>query len=313
MCQFSCPIRFFHWHDVGVVALPSSLTDRVELVRQSLAEALQQRVIGDNAEEKRNSIMFAEGPRWFSLDRPIHHVHSDASMFIGGMRALLLQSLHPLAMAGVAQHSDYRNDPWGRLQRTADFLAVTTFGPADLAQLTIDRIKAVHRTVVGTASDGRAYAASDPHLLRWVHIAEVDSFLRAHQTYGARPLTAAEADGYVEDMAVIARALDVPAPPVSVRGLRDQLAMFRPELKSTKEARDVARYLLIEPPIDLAARVPYSLIAAAAVATLPVWARADLRLPYLPVTERAIVRPIGNAIASTLRWATAINVPTSDD
>jgi uncharacterized protein (DUF2236 family) len=296
-----------------MVALPLALTDRVEAVRHALAQALQQRVIGDNAEEKRNAIMFSEGPRWFAADRPIHRVHSDSSMFIGGMRALLLQSLHPLAMAGVAQHSDYRNDPWGRLQRTADFLAATTFGPAHQAQLTIDRIKAVHRTVTGNARDGRPYSASDPHLLRWVHVAEVDSFLRAHQTYGAHPLTEHEADMYVEDMAVIARALGVPAPPVSVRGLRDQLAMFRHELQSTPEARDVARYLLIEPPIDLTTRIPYSLIAAAAVATLPVWARAELRLPYLPVTERAVVKPIGHLIASTIRWATAVNAPTSVD
>jgi len=282
-------------------------------VRQALADALQERVIGDNADEKRNAVMFAEGPRWFDEFRPIFRVHSDASMFIGGMRALLLQSLHPLAMAGVAQHSDYRNDPWGRLQRTADFLATTTFGPADLAEQTINRIKAVHKTVVGTASDGRAYSASDPHLLRWVHVAEVDSFLSAHQTYGAHPLTNEEADQYVADMAVIAHKLGVTAPPTSVRGLRDQLAMFRPELKSTTESRDVSRYLLLEPPLDVAARIPYSLIAAAAVAILPAWARADLRLPYLPITERAIFRPIGNVIASTIRWATSINAPTSAD
>lgn len=282
-------------------------------MRQALADALQERVIGDNADEKRNAVMFAEGPRWFDEFRPIFRVHSDASMFIGGMRALLLQSLHPLAMAGVAQHSDYRNDPWGRLQRTADFLATTTFGPADLAEQTINRIKAVHKTVVGTASDGRAYSASDPHLLRWVHVAEVDSFLSAHQTYGAHPLTNEEADQYVADMAVIAHKLGVTAPPTSVRGLRDQLAMFRPELKSTTESRDVSRYLLLEPPLDVAARIPYSLIAAAAVAILPAWARADLRLPYLPITERAIFRPIGNVIASTIRWATSINAPTSAD
>jgi uncharacterized protein (DUF2236 family) len=296
-----------------MATLPASLTERVQVVRQALADALQERVIGDNADEKRNAVMFAEGPRWFDESRPIFQVHSDASMFIGGMRALLLQSLHPLAMAGVAQHSDYRNDPWGRLQRTADFLATTTFGPADLAEQTINRIKAVHKTVVGTASDGRAYAASDPHLLRWVHVAEVDSFLSAHQTYGAYPLTNEEADQYVADMAVIAHKLGVTAPPTSVRGLRDQLAMFRPELKSTTESRDVSRYLLLEPPLDVAARIPYSLIAAAAVAILPAWARADLRLPYLPVTERAIFRPIGNVIASTIRWATSINAPTSAD
>ena len=100
-------------------------------------------------------------------------------MFAGGLRALLLQSLHPLAMAAVAEHSDYRGDPWGRLQRTSYFLAVTTFGPASDAQQAVDRVRAVHQHVTGTAPDGRPYRASDPHLLPWVHIAETDSFLRA--------------------------------------------------------------------------------------------------------------------------------------
>lgn len=288
---------------------PSSaaLTERVESVRRAIADALRDRVVGDNAEEKREAIMTASGPRWFGPDRPIHIVHTDASMFIGGMRALLLQSLHPLAMAGVAQHSDYKADPWGRLQRTADFLATTSFGPADVAEQTIARIRKVHSYVHGTASDGRPYSASDPHLLRWVHVAEVDSFIAAHRAYGSEKLSEATYDGYVEDMAVIARKLGVTAPPTSVQGLRDQLFMFRGELHATPESRDVARYLLLTPPLPLATRIPYSLISAAAIAILPAWARADLRLPYLPVTERAVLRPIGQVITSTIRWATAID------
>jgi uncharacterized protein (DUF2236 family) len=290
-----------------VPEIPAPLASQVTVVREAIANALRDRVIGDNADAKRDAIMFAPGPRWFGEDRPLRRVHSDSSMFIGGMRALLFQSLHPLAMAGVAQHSDYRNDPWGRLQRTADFLAATSFGPADVAQQTIERIKAVHTRVTGTASDGRAYSASDPHLLRWVHVAEVDSFLVAHQTYGANPLTPSECDDYVEDMAVIARALGVPAPPTSGQGLRDQINMFRHELHGTPESRDVARYLLIEPPLDMVSRIPYSLIGAAAVAILPAWARADLRVPYLPLTERVVVKPIGTLVASTIRWATSID------
>jgi uncharacterized protein (DUF2236 family) len=293
---------------------PSSapLTERVESVRRAIADALRDRVVGDNAEEKREAIMAASGPRWFGPDRPIHTVHTDAAMFIGGMRALLLQSLHPLAMAGVAQHSDYKADPWGRLQRTADFLATTSFGPADVAEQTIARIRKVHSYVHGTASDGRPYSASDPHLLRWVHVAEVDSFIAAHRAYGAEKLSEATYDGYVEDMAVIARKLGVTAPPTSVQGLRDQLFMFRGELQATPESRDVARYLLLTPPLPLATRIPYSLISAAAIAILPAWARADLRLPYLPVTERAVLRPIGQVITSTIRWATAIDQPFTE-
>ena len=279
----------------------------MEQIRLALAGALRDRVIGDNAEEKQAAIMLAPGERWFGPDRPIRIVHSDASMFIGGMRALLLQSLHPLAMAGVAQHSDYRNDPWGRLQRTADFLAVTTFGPADLAQLTVDKVRVIHSRVKGVASDGRPYSATDPHLLRWVHVAEVDSFLSTYRTFGATPLTDEQADGYVADMAIIASKLGVPAPPTSVQSLNDQLNMFRHELKSTPESRDVVKYLLLQPPIDLTARVPYSLISAAAVATLPVWARTDLRLPWLPVTEKLVLKPIGSLVTSTIRWATGVD------
>ena len=286
-----------------VSTLPSALSDRVEAVRAAIAEALRQRVIGDGAEEKQAAIMLTPGPRWFASDRPIHRVHSDSSMFIGGMRALLLQALHPLAMAGVAQHSDYKTDPWGRLQRTADFLAATSFGPEDIAQMAVDRVKVVHQRVVGTTRDGQTYSANDPHLLRWVHVAEVDSFLKAHQEYGEHPLTDSESDEYVADMAVIASKLGVPAPPTSVRGLRDQLSMFRHEVRSTPESQDVVRYLLLQPPLPATALVPYSLIGAAAVALLPAWARAELRLPYLPVTERVVIKPIGSAIASTIRWA----------
>ena len=118
-------------------------------------------------------------------------VHADAAMFPGGVAALLLQSLHPLAMAGVAGHSGYRGDPWGRLQRTSHFLATTTFGTVEDAEATIARVRGIHERVRGKDPRGRAYRASDPHLLRWVHVAEAHSFLTAHQRYALEPLTAA--------------------------------------------------------------------------------------------------------------------------
>jgi uncharacterized protein (DUF2236 family) len=252
--------------------------------------------------------MDAPGERWFDVDRPIRVVHSDATMFIGGLRALLVQALHPLAMAGVAQHSDFRNDPWGRLQRTADFLAATTFGPADLAAATIARINHVHSFVKGTTTDGIPYSARDPHLLRWVHIVEAESFLSTYQRYGARKLTQSERDGYVEDMARIASELGVTAPPRSERALRDQLNMFRGELRTTDESRDAVRYLLLEPPLEYPARAAYGVLAAATIATLPRWSRPLLQLPYLPLTERAVLRPLGQAVTSAFRWITQ---PTS--
>ncbi len=224
-------------------------------------------------------------------------------MFVGGLRALLFQSLHPLAMAGVAQHSDYRHDPWGRLQRTADFLAATTYGPGSEAQRAVEVVHRVHERVVGTAPDGRPYAANDPHLLAWVHLAELDSFLAAHDRYGERPLRRDERDEYVANAALVASALGVVAPPTSVRELRDQLRAFRPELRGTAEARDAARYLLLQPPMPLGARPAYGLIAAAAVALMPAWTRWPLRLPWLPVTEAVALRPAGDVVTRTLRWA----------
>ncbi len=273
-------------------------------VRSWLGEQIRARVVGPEASTRHAELFDADEPGWFTDDAPIRRVHADASMFVGGFRALLFQSLHPLAMAGVAQHSDYRRDPWGRLQRTADFLAATTFGPATEAQRAVDRVHRVHRRVVGVAPNGEPYAANDPHLLEWVHIAELDSFLAAHDRYGDEPLVGDERDRYVAEAAVVARALGVVDPPETEAHLRLRLAAFRPELRGTREARDAAQYLLLRPPLSLAARAPYALIAGAAVALMPAWTRVPLRLPWLPVSESLALRPAGEIITRTLRWAT---------
>jgi len=272
--------------------------------RSWLGDQVRTRVIGP--ESTRHAELFdSDEPGWFADDAPIRRVHADASMFIGGLRALLLQSLHPLAMAGVAEHSDYRRDPWGRLQRTADFLTATTFGPASQAQRAVDVVKRVHRRVVGTTRDGRAYSANDPHLLEWVHIAELDSFLAAHDRYGVARLVGAERNRYVAEAGVVAAALGVLDPPATEAQLRERIAEFRPELRGTREARTAARYLLLQPPLPLAARVPYGMIAGAAVALMPAWTRLPLGLPWLPVSETVALRPAGDAVTRTLRWATA--------
>ena len=270
-----------------------------------LGEELLQRVAGEDGLARRDEIRYAPGPRWFTPDRPIQRVHADAAMFLGGLRALLLQSLHPLAMAGVAGHSGYKGDPWGRLRRTSDFLVATTYGSAADAEEAVARVRAVHDRVRGTTPDGQPYAANDPHLLRWVHLAEVDSFLAAYQRYGEQPLNAEERDRYVADVAVVARAMGVPEPPVTESEVAEQLAAYRPELRGTPEARAVARFMLLNPPLPLALRPPYAVLAAASVALLPRWTRWPLRLPWLPVTEAVAVRAAGEALTRTIRWALA--------
>jgi uncharacterized protein (DUF2236 family) len=274
----------------------------LEALRRQLSDGLFEKVAGPEREKHARRIHDAPGPRLFADDRPIRHVHADHAMFIGGLRALLLQSLHPLAMAAVAQHSDYRTDPWGRLQRTSLFVGVTTYGSVEDAHEAIERLARVHSFIHGTAPDGRPYRADDPHLLAWVHVAEVDSFLRCHRKYGEKPLD--DYDGYVADMAVIADAMGVPDPPRTVAALDARLDSYRAELKGTREAREAARFLLLKAPLPMLAKGPYAILAATAVASLPVWARIPLRLPYLPIAEATGVRFAGHALMRGLRWVT---------
>uniref|UniRef100_UPI0020288316 oxygenase MpaB family protein n=1 Tax=Actinotalea sp. C106 TaxID=2908644 RepID=UPI0020288316 len=238
------------------------VTTPLSSARSAVAQALLARVAGPEATATRVRIHGTPGPRWFPADSPIGRVHGDASMFAGGVRALLLQSLHPRAMAAVADHSGYRSDPWGRLQRTATFLATTTFATAEDAAQAVAIVRAVHAHIRGTTPEGEPYEASDPHLLRWVHVAEVDSFLRAHQRYGREPLDEAGCDEYVAQSAVIARALGAEGVPVTVAELDDVVTSYRPELAPSAAAAEAAEFLLRRPPLPLPARPAYALIAA---------------------------------------------------
>lgn len=274
-------------------------------LRDRLGEALFLRVAGPDGPRQRDRIHGRPGPRWFEPGSPITRVHGDTSMFVGGIRALLLQSLHPAAMRAVSEHSGYRGDMWGRLHRTSTFLAVTTFGAADDAQQAVDAVRRIHERVVGELADGAPYAASDPHLLRWVHVAEVDSFLRAHAIYGRRPLDRDERDEYLAQAATVATRLGATDVPVTEAELVESLAAYRPELRGTPQAREAVRHVLLKPPLPLAARPPYGVLAAAAVGLMPAWTRLPLRLPYLPVSERTVVRALGSAATGTIRWAMA--------
>ena len=274
-------------------------------LRDRLGQAIFLRVAGSDGEKHRERIHGTPGPRWFDPSSPIGRVHGDASMFVGGIRALLLQTLHPAAMTAVSEHSGFRGDMWGRLARTSRFLAVTTFGTADDAQQAVDVVRSIHDRVTGTMDDGTPYAASDPHLLMWVHVAEIDSFLRAHQRYGREPLDQAGRDEYVAQTAEVARRLGVLDPPTSEAELAATLAAYRPELRGTPQAREAISYLLFKPPLPLAARAPYAVLVAAAVAMMPRWTRRPLGLPWLPVTERTVVRVLGSLATGTIRWAMA--------
>ena len=156
-----------------------------------------------------------------------------------------------------------------------------------------------------------SYAASDPHLLMWVHVAEIASFLRAFQRYGADQLTPQECDTYVEQAGWSAERLGVIDPPRTLAELESVLAAYRPELTATDAALDAARFLLVEPPLPLAARPGYWAIASGGVALLDPWARRELRLPSSALLARGVMAPVGRASTAMVRSAMAGTERTS--
>jgi uncharacterized protein (DUF2236 family) len=182
-------------------------------------------------------------------------------------------------------------------------MAVTTYGAVDDAEEAIAVVRAVHRRIYGTMPDGTPYRADDPHLLSWVHVAEVDSFLTAHAHFGIDRLTATERDDYVRQMGEVAARLGVEDPPQDAAELTGRLAGFRSELRSTDAAREACDLLLRDPPLSGWGRLGYAVLAAGEVSTLPPWARAELGLPTLPVTDRVLARPVTRSALRTVRWA----------
>ena len=245
-----------------------------------------------------------EQPGLFGPDSVVWRVHGESSMLIGGLRALLLQTLHPLAMAGVADHSDYTTDPWGRLHRTGRFIGATTYGTAESAQQMIDRVRSIHDHVTGVAPDGRPYAANDPHLLAWVHVTEADSFLRAYDRYAPGRLTDAERDRYVAELSEVGHRLGAEPLPQTTAELDRSLRAFQAECRLTRQAVEAVRFLLF-PPVPLPLRPAYGLIGAAAIGLLPAWARRELRLPVLPLADPLVIRPAATALTRGIGWLLA--------
>lgn len=200
-------------------------------------------------------------------------IHADfPSMMAGGLGALLLQSLHPLALAGVWDHSDFRNDTLARLRGTIAFVARTTYAPREPAEQAIQRVRAIHRTVRGTAPDGRPYSAEDPHLLNWVHCTQAWCYLRGYQTYCHRDVPRAMQDRYLRETARIAQALGARDVPTSMTELEAFFREIRPELAYGERTRRVVAVLdSIRLPIPLSG-LGRGLFLGAGAALLPRWA-----------------------------------------
>jgi uncharacterized protein (DUF2236 family) len=202
-------------------------------------------------------------------------VSTDLASPVAGLRSLLMQALHPLAMAGVDQHSGWRRDPVGRLAATSAYLATVTFGERAVAEQAAARVRRIHDHVRGVdAVTGRRYAAGDPPLLLWVHAAQVDSVLAAGSLVGTA-LSAADSDRYVEEMMAAAELVGVPRPliPASVAELERYVASVRPGLSCTPAARESMAYLLDPPGLDEEIAGFWQDVRDAAIAVLPEWAR----------------------------------------
>jgi uncharacterized protein (DUF2236 family) len=234
-------------------------------------------------------------------------VHSDLpSMLIGGISALLLQTLHPLAMAGVAEHSNYQADPLGRLRRTADFVGTTTFGTVREAEKAVEQVRRVHRRVTGVAPDGRPYSAGDPELVTFIHAAEVSSFLESARRFGPRDLTPEQCDQYYEEMAPVALALGAEWVPRSMAEMDAYFRRLRPELHAGAQALQARDWLRHGVSRRREQQAVYAVLHAAAVSLLPPWARDELGLSSplavdLLVDTVAVI-PTSRAVSAGLRW-----------
>ncbi len=239
----------------------------------------------------------------FAPGSAIWRVHGDVTtMMVGGVTALLLQMLHPAALAGVWDHSNFRTDMLGRLRRTARFIAITTFGQRDEAAAAIARVREVHDRVRGTLSDGSPYTATDPHLLAWVHVTEATSFLDAWLRHGDPAMSAADQDRYFAQFAQVARALGADPVPETRTEADALIASFHPGLVADARTREVARTVLHQPAPSALIGPVQTVVMRSAVDLLPGWAREMHALPPLGL-DKPLVRGATTGIARTLRWA----------
>ncbi|MEU3841242.1 oxygenase MpaB family protein [Streptomyces sp. NPDC028635] len=218
-------------------------------------------------------------PGLFGPDSVTWQMHGDPMMWVAGIRALYLQALHPRAVRGVMQNSDFRRDAWGRLRRTANFVGTTTYGTREAAERAGDRVRGIHRRLTATdPATGERYRIDDPELLLWVHCAEIDSYLHVLWRSGF-PLTGAAADRYLAEHRVSARlvGLDPEAVPADRARLAAYFEQVRPQLAATPEARAVDDFLRRPPthPLLVPAReVLWRRVAQLAYASLPPYAHA---------------------------------------
>jgi uncharacterized protein (DUF2236 family) len=242
-------------------------------------------------------------PGLFGPQAVCWQVHGDfASMLVGGICALMLQMLHPRVLAGVWDHSNFREDMLGRLRRTGQFVSGTTFGSTHDANWLIDKVRGIHAQISGTAPDGSHYKADDPELLTWVHVAEVSSFMAAHLRYLNPDLSLDEQDRYYAETALVAERLGARDVPRSAQAIADYLEQMRGQLLCDERTFEVLRVLRHAPAPSRMARPMGKLMMQAGIELLPQWASAMFGIEFSAFRRRMIRTGI-NRTAPVLRWA----------
>lgn len=221
---------------------------------------------------------------------------ADPAAFVGGLRGLLMQAAHPEVVAGVDQHSRYRDDPLGRLSRTSAFVTATTFGARPEVDEAVRQVRRSHRVVKGMSSRGIRYDAADPAQAAWVHNALTDSFLTTNRFYSDFPLTTVEADRFVQEQMLVGALLGADPLPSTAVELSEWITNH-PEIDSSPEMTKVVDFV-ISPPLSPGIKVGYMVLLEAAITTLP-----DRLAKILDVAPKPAARVVGQAAVSSLRWA----------
>ena len=258
-----------------------------------------------------DAVASGEGRGLYLPDDAPWVVHADLGTLVGGVRALLMQALHPGSLAGVRTHSRYKDDPLGRLAGTIRWLTITTFASHEALAAEASRVNRMHDRVKGqyatSSGQSRSYRAADPDLLRWVHIAFMDSFLRSHQIFSDRPIPGG-ADAYVRLWAKSVEPLGLTDVPMNEAELLKWLDHYRSELAVNDDTRDVIKWLR-NPPLPFAARPVYALLFQSALASLPPEHRKLIGLKSLPLS---VLRPITRTLLKSIRLAIGPENPLVD-
>jgi len=239
--------------------------------------------------------LYPDDPGLFGPGSISWKVMGDVSSFVGGVRALLLQALHPEVAAGVADHSQYESDPLGRLNRTSLFVTTANYGSMPEVEAAVRVVREAHKPVSGVSERGIRYSANQPQLGAWVHNTLTDSFLEAYQTF-CQPLTAEEADQFVREQSKIGELLGVTELPLTASELR-RWVTDHPSLDKSDALRSAWDFLR-KPPLQPGQLLGYKVVRAAAVATLPT---NVARLTDTSPRKGALLG--GRCIISSLRWA----------